>query len=77
MRAMTKKQQDRIARHALVRIIGEMSRDRQPIRRYEVVEPATGDRFGNHTLSEAAARGRLMTRNWNYKKVFVVEERQP
>lgn len=43
-------------------------------KRYEVVEKRSGDRFGNHTYAEACARARIMCRNWNYKKTFVVEE---
>ena len=46
-------------------------------KRYEVVDVATGDRFGNHTRPEANARAQAMRRNWQYKKTFVVEERQP
>ena len=48
----------------------------QQDKRYEVVEKSSGDRFGNHTYAEACARARAMCRNWNYKKVFVVEERE-
>jgi hypothetical protein len=47
----------------------------QEDKHYEVVDKGTGDRFGNHTYAEACARARVMCRNWNYKKVFVVEER--
>lgn len=43
--------------------------------RYEVVDLASGERFGNHTYSEAVARSRVMARNWQYKKQFAVEPR--
>jgi hypothetical protein len=43
-------------------------------KRYEVIDVATGDRFGNHTHAEAVARAQIMRRNWQYKKTFVVEE---
>lgn len=45
--------------------------------RYQVVDAGTGDRFGNHTYAEACSRAQVMRRNWNYKKVFVVEQAQP
>ncbi len=48
----------------------------QQDKRYEVVDKSTGDRFGNHTYSEACARAQVMGRNWQYKKVFSVEERR-
>jgi hypothetical protein len=48
----------------------------QQDKRYEVVDKGTGDRFGNHTYAEACARAHVMARNWQYKKVFAVEERQ-
>ena len=49
----------------------------RPIR-FEVVEVATGDRFGNHdTYAAAFSRAQAMRRNWHYKKTFVVEEREP
>jgi hypothetical protein len=68
---MNKKQHDRIARHAPVRIIGDMSREI----RYEVVNTRTGECFGNHTQPEAVARAQAMTRNWNYKERFEVRVR--
>ena len=54
----------------------EQSPQRKPIRnrkRYEVVDAGTGERFGNHTYTEAVARVQIMRRNWNYRKVFTVQ----
>lgn len=46
----------------------------QPTSRYEVVNWRTGERFGNHTFTEAGARARTMERNWQYKERFGVVE---
>ena len=40
--------------------------------RFVVEDVETGDRFGNHTYSQACSRAAAMTRNWLYKKKFVV-----
>lgn len=45
-------------------------------KRYEVVEKATGDCFGNHTYQEAVNRAQIMRRNWCYKKIFEVMEKE-
>jgi hypothetical protein len=44
------------------------------MKRYEVVNVRTGDRFGNHTHADATSRAQIMRRNWNYRESFAVEE---
>jgi hypothetical protein len=48
-----------------------MAMNTQP-ERFVVEDVETGDRFGNHTYSQACSRAAAMTRNWLYKKKFVV-----